>query len=69
MDSKHQERIDAWRQDTELVVHKHIFGNWSVKGNITKFFYKTEMLEEQAIEYATELNKNKANELYSTINA
>ncbi len=62
MDSKYKDRVDAWRQDTELVVHKHIFGNWSVRGNVTNFFYKLEMDEDKANTYAAELNRNKVSE-------
>lgn len=69
MDSKHKDRVDAWRQDTELVVHKHIFGNWSVRGNVTKFFYKLDMDEDKAIAYAAELNKNKSDEQFTTVDA
>jgi hypothetical protein len=69
MDSKHKDRVDAWRQDTELVVHKHIFGNWSVRGNVTKFFYKLDMDEDKANAYAAELNKNKSDEQFTTVDA
>lgn len=69
MDTKHQDRVDAWRQDTELVPHKYMFGSWSVRGNNTKYVYKLGLNEDQAIAYAAELNKNKTNERTPEIDA
>ena len=73
MDTKHKDRVEAWRQDTELVTHKSFsiasFGSWSVRGNNTKYVYKLGLDEEQAIAYAAELNKNKADERAIEIDA
>lgn len=63
MDTKHKERIDAWRQDTELIIRKSFslmsFGSWSVHGNNTNYVYKLGLDKDKAIAYADELNKNK----------
>jgi hypothetical protein len=56
----HSSRIEAWMKDTELYADlDEQSGLWCVFGNNSGFAYKNSMDEQQAKDYAAELNKNK----------
>lgn len=54
-------RQQAWKKDTRLYygANSDDSGYWSVIGNNSGFTYKDSMTEQQAKDYAAELNKNK----------
>jgi hypothetical protein len=60
MKEDHTKRADAWQKDTELYVNPaEQSGLWRVLGNNSGFIYKDSLDEQQAKDYAAELNKNK----------
>lgn len=62
-------RTQAWQNDKKFIAAKHrnITGQWRVVGNDTWFIYKNKLTEEEAIAYASELNKNKKQSLTYSI--
>lgn len=54
-------RAQAWQKDTKFIIAQYYIGLYKVIGEETWFNYKDNMTQQDAKDYADELNKNKNN--------